>query len=491
METKRIVEGCRALRRASSSTRMSPADLSAADLARAFRGRTLSPVEVTEDALARLDRFEPAVGAFVHVDREGARAAARASEARWTTGAPLSDLDGVPATVKDNIAWKGLPTRKGSKAVPAEPEAEDAPAVARLREAGAVLLGKTTMPEFGWKGLSDSPLTGLTRNPWKSDRTTGGSSAGAAACAALGIGRIHLGTDGAGSVRIPAAFTGVVGLKPTYGRVPAYPLSVMGGLAHVGTLTRSVDEAALALDAIGRPDPRDLTAWPFAPPPAPAEEGVRGLRLGYSPRLGFVTRIDPEIERVVAAAAKAFVDLGAVVEEADPGFDDPIDVLNDLWFAGAALALRGVTAAQRAGMDRGLVAAAEAGARLDAASLVERQNVTRLALARTMHAYHARYDALLTPQMPCAAIPFGADAPPPGFGGVADWGDAWTNWSPFTYPFNITQQPAIGVPCGRTREGLPVGLQIVGPRAADGRVLRIARAFEAARPFAPIEAPRA
>lgn len=467
-----------------------PTDLDAFALARAYANRTLSPVEMAAAALARLDRFEPDINAFVMVDRDGVMAAARASEARWIAGAPASRLDGVPATIKDNIAWKGQPTRKGSAAVPASPEPEDAPAVARLREAGAILLGKTTMPELGWKGLSDSPLTGLTRNPWRSDRTTGGSSAGAAACAALHIGRIHLGTDGAGSVRIPAAFTGVVGLKPTYGRVPAYPMSVMGGLAHLGPLTPTVGEAALALSIIGAPDRRDITAW--LDPPADylsgLDTGIRGVRIGFSPRLGYVTRIDPVVEQVVADAVDTLAALGAVVEAADPSFSDPVAILNDWWFAGAALALRGVTAEQKMQMDPGLIKGAEHGARIDAATLIERQNYARTALSRSMDAFHVRYDVLVTPQMPTGAIPFGADVPPPGFAGIGDWGADWTNWSPFTYPFNITQQPAISVPCGFDGDGLPVGLQIVAPRGRDDLVLRVARAFEMARPFAKCDA---
>ncbi len=469
-----------------------PTDLDAFALARAYASRILSPVETAKAALARLDRFEPVVNAFVMVDREGTMAAARASEARWVAGAPASRLDGIPATVKDNIAWAGLPTRKGSAAIPAFPEPEDSPAVARLREAGAILLGKTTMPELGWKGLSDSPLTGLTRNPWRTDRTTGGSSAGAAACAALGVGRIHLGTDGAGSVRIPAAFTGIVGLKPTYGRVPAYPMSVMGGLAHIGPLTRTVSEAALVLSIIGAPDRRDITAW-LDPPHDYTQEiegGIRGVRVGFSPRLGYVTRINPAVERVVADAVGALASLGAVVEHVDPGFADPVAILNDWWFAGAALALRGVTAEQCARMDAGLLRVAEIGAEIDAATLIERQNYARTTLSRSMEAFHARYDALVTPQMPTGAIPFGADVPPDGFADISDWGSEWTNWSPFTYPFNITQQPAISVPCGFDGDGMPVGLQIIAPRGRDDIVLRLARAFEEARPFARIDVPR-
>ena len=228
--------------------------LSGSDLLRLYRRRDLSPVEVVHDALARIDRFEPQINAFVAVDSDGALAAARASQARWARGEPQGLLDGLPATVKDNIDVKGLPSRKGSLTTSAAPAAADAPAVARLRKQGAIVLGKTTLPEYGWIGVCHSPLTGVTRNPWNRERTPGGSSGGAAAAALLNLGVLHLGTDGAGSIRIPAAFTGVFGIKPSYGRVPAYPASPFTVLAHQGPLTRTVTDAALMLSVIGGPD---------------------------------------------------------------------------------------------------------------------------------------------------------------------------------------------------------------------------------------------
>lgn len=465
----------------------------ASQLHEAFKKRTLSPVEVTKALFERIDTVEAAINAFVLVDRDGAMAAAKDSEARYHRGEALGPADGIAATVKDNINLKGFPCRKGSKATPDVAEPFDAPSVARLREAGAVILGKTTMPEFGWKGLSDSPLTGLTRNPWRLDRTTGGSSAGAAACAALGLGRIHLGTDGAGSLRIPGSFTGVVGFKTTHGLVPAYPVSVMGELAHVGALTASLADQALALSVISGPDRRDILAWTKAPLDARAmlDKGVKGLRIGFSPRFGYVTRIDAEIEKSVAEAVRVFETLGAHVEEADPGFADPVGILDDLWFSGAALALSGIAATARAEMDKGLVDAAQRGSKVSGARVIEQLLYGRGALIHTMHAYHDRYDLLVTPQMPTVALPFAGDMPPKGFAGVADWGDDWTQWSPFTYPFNITQAPAISVPCGLNREGLPIGLQIVGRHGEDAAVLIAARAFETAKPFPRIAAPRA
>ncbi len=461
-------------------------------LRRQFTRRALSPVEVTKNLLARIDASESAINAFVFIDREGALVAAHASEQRYAKGAAIGPADGIAATVKDNLSLKGFPKRNGSLATSDAPEAFDAPAVARLREAGVVILGKTTMPEFGWKGLSDSPLTGLTRNPWRLDRTTGGSSSGAAACAALGLGHIHLGTDGAGSLRIPAAFTGVVGFKTTHGRVPAYPISVMGELAHVGAITRSTSDQALALSLITAPDRRDFLAWTdkALDRRGRLEGGITGLKIGFSPRLGHVSKIDPEIETSVAAAARVFEELGAHVEEADPRMSDPRDILNDLWFAGAALALRAFKDSDRAVMDPGFLAAALRGQGVSGATVLERLLVARGQLIQAFHDYHDRYDLLLTPQMSTVALPFGNNMPPPGFAGVAAWGDEWTEWSPFTYPFNITQAPAISLPCGLNSEGLPIGLQLVGRLREDETVLIAARAFEKASPFARIDSPR-
>src|SRR5437588_7154607 len=261
---------------------------SAEALADLYRRKALSPVEAAEILFARIEALQPKLNAFCIVDRNGALAAARASEQRWRQGVPLSALDGVPVTIKDLVLMRGFPTLRGSKLIdPAQDWSEDGPAVARLREAGAVIMGKTTTPEFGWKALGDSPLTGITRNPWDLSRTPGGSSAGAAAACAAGIGPLHVGSDGAGSIRIPSAFTGVFGLKPSFGRVPAHPPSPMGLLAHIGPMTRTVADAALLLTVLAGPDHRD----PYALPPDDKnylpglEEGVRGWRIAYSPTL--------------------------------------------------------------------------------------------------------------------------------------------------------------------------------------------------------------
>ncbi len=451
----------------------------ATELIAAYRAKTLSPVEATQAALARIDAHNERLNAFCLVDHEGALAAARESEARWAKGAPLGLVDGVPASVKDLVLTRGWPTLRGSKTVAADqPWGEDAPAVARLREHGAVLLGKTTSCEYGWKGVTDNPLTGITRNPWNPERTPGGSSGGAAAAVAAGMGPLAIGTDGGGSIRIPCGFTGLVGIKATYGRVPVYPASTFGTLSHLGPMTRTVADAALMLSVMAGADARDWLALP-----APAgdwlgglEDGVEGLRVAFSADLGYV-RVDPEIATLVAAAAETFDALGATVEAVDPGFANPQESFRVLWYAGAANLLRTIGADERQRMDPGLVAIAGEGARLSALDLLAAETA-RAALGIRMSAFLDDYDLLLTPTLPLAAFAAGEEVPPGS--GL----ERWFEWAPFSYPFNLTGQPAATVPCGFTSDGLPAGLHIVGPRHGEARVLRAAQAFQAARPAA-------
>jgi aspartyl-tRNA(Asn)/glutamyl-tRNA(Gln) amidotransferase subunit A len=452
--------------------------LTAVELVERYRGRSLSPVEAAAVALERIERLNPVLNAFCLVDAESTLAQARDSEARWRQGKPLSALDGVPVSVKDVILTRGWPTLRGSKTVDADgPWNDDAPAVARLREAGAVLLGKTTTPEFGWKGVTDSPLTGVTRNPWNARKTPGGSSGGAAAAVAAGLGPLALGTDGGGSIRIPCAFTGLFGLKPTFGRVPFWPASPMGTVAHMGPIARSVADAVLMLNVISRPDARDWAALPHDPRDhgAGIEDGVRGLRIAYSADLGYV-RVDREVAALVKKAVATFSELGAIVEERDPGFESPAEIFARHWFPGAAWVVRGVPAGKRRLIDKGLLAVAKLGERFTSVDHADAAT-KRAALGALMGRFHERYDLLVTPTLPIAAFDAGRDTPAP-----ARSAKSWTDWTPFTYPFNLTQQPAASIPCGRTRAGLPVGLHIVGPRLADARVLRAARAFERAHP---------
>jgi aspartyl-tRNA(Asn)/glutamyl-tRNA(Gln) amidotransferase subunit A len=451
--------------------------LSATELLGLYRRRELSPVEATRAVLERIEAQNPAINAYCLVRADEALAAARASERRWAAGEPAGLVDGVPASVKDLLLTSGWPTLRGSRATDvAGPWTVDAPAVARLREHGAVLLGKTTTPEWGWKAVTDSPLTGVTRNPWDLNRTPGGSSGGAAAAVASGLGPLALGTDGAGSIRIPASFCGIVGLKPTQGRVPVYPPSAFGTLSHVGPMARTVADAALLLDVIGTPDSRDSLALDRRPEvPELAAARVSGLRVAYSPALGYA-QVDPEVAAAVQAAVTALESCGAHVTVADPGFASPIATLNVLWYAGAAAIVDDIPAERRRLVDPGLAEVASEGRQYSAPDYV-RALRERAALGIAMGAFHERYDLLVTPTEPIVAFAAGTEVPE----GSAD--PRWPCWTPFTYPFNLSHQPAATVPCGFSAAGLPIGVQVVGARHADSLVLSACAAIEAALPW--------
>lgn len=450
-----------------------PTELTAIELIDGYRRGDLSPVEAARAVLRAIEERDHELNAFVRVDRDRAVASARASEARWREGAPLGPGDGVPVSVKDLFWTEGWPTLRGSRLI-AEDRAwtQDAPCTARLRETGAVLLGKTTTPEFGWKGVTDSLRHGSTGNPRAPELTPGGSSGGSAAAVGAGMGPWSVGTDGGGSVRIPAAFTGTTALKPTYGLVPLHPASPFGTLAHAGPMTRTVADAALLLDIITGFDARD---WSALPTPHGSfldgiDGGVRGLRVAYSPALGSGCN-DPEIEALVRAAAGRFEALGAEVEEVDPGFEDPVEAYRTLWFAGAAKVLEAYGPDAIEEVDPGLRRSIRERGEISASDYLAATSV-RMELGTTMGRFHETHDLLLTPTLPIPAFARGSDAP-------EGWPDPdWTSWTPYTYPFNLTQQPAMSVPCGFTQAGLPAGLQIIGARHADRLVLRAARAYE-------------
>ena len=449
----------------------------ATELVEAFRTKSLSPVEVAQAVVARIEKLNPVFNAFNLVS-DRIVDDAKASEARWMSGQPKGLLDGVPVSIKDIILTKGWPTLRGSKTIdPKGPWNDDAPATARLREHGAVLLGKTTTPEFGWKGVTDSPLTGVTRNPWNKAKTPGGSSGGAAAAVAAGMGPLAVGTDGGGSIRIPCGFSGLFGIKASFGRVPAWPLSPFGTVAHVGPMTRSVTDAALMLNVLAQPDARDWHALPYEPRDwrTGLEQGIADLRIAYSPNLGYA-KVEPEVASIVKAAVCVFEELGAKVEERNPGFEDPAPLFMTHWFSGAAFLLKGIPKEKHKLIDPGLVEMAEQGEKITAHALLDAQ-LKRGALGAHMNLFHRDYDLLVTPTLAIPAFDAGKE--------VADkmLQSRWTDWTPFTFPFNLTQQPAASIPCGLTKAGLPVGLQLVGPRYADALVLRAARAFESARPI--------
>ncbi|MBM3570695.1 MAG: amidase [Alphaproteobacteria bacterium] len=443
-----------------------------------YRTRKLSPVEATKAALRRIARHDRALNAYCLVDEKGALKAARESEKRWAKGKPCGLVDGVPTSIKDLILTKGWPTLRGSLTVdPKGPWRDDAPCVARLREHGAVLLGKTTTPEFGWKGVTDSALTGITRNPWDLRMTPGGSSGGAAAAVAAGMGQLAIGTDGGGSIRIPSSFSGIVGIKAQFGRVPAWPASPFGTVAHVGPMTRTVADTALMLSVIAEPDARD---WFSLAPDAidfrrGIDKGIKGLSIAYSADLGG-RKVDREVAAIVAAAVKRLAALGARIEAVDPAIGDPGPVFQTLWFAGAANALGSLAKAKFAKVEKRLQEVVTMGRRI---ALAEYQAAmtARAAIGSTMRQFHQRHALLATPMVAVPAFEAGRLVPRDSDG------RDWPAWTPFSFPFNLTGQPAITVPCGFTKAGLPVGLQLVGPPFGEALVLRAAEAYQRAYPL--------
>jgi aspartyl-tRNA(Asn)/glutamyl-tRNA(Gln) amidotransferase subunit A len=448
---------------------------SATQLVALYRDKNLSPVEVLAETLRRLESYEGALNAFVLYDPEAAMSQARASEARWQRGAPQGLLDGVPVAVKDTVLTVGWPRLVGSRAIdPNQAWNEDSPAVARLRAHGAVMFGKTTTPEFGWKPLTDSPLSGITRNPWDLERTPGGSSGGSAAAVLAGICPLAVGTDAGGSIRIPAAFCGIFGLKPTFGRVAVYPPSAFGDVAHVGPMARTVEDAALMLDAIKGPDSRDWHSLPddgVAYREGSREVSLKGKRVALSVTLG-LAEPDPAVRAAVERAAEMFRGLGAEVEPADPFPQPPLGIFEPLARAAFWALLRALPPEASAVMDSGLVALCRSGEAVTQEEYVGAV-ARRAALGQTLRQFFDRYDLLLAPTMPVPAAY--AEARSDGRPNPGNFPD----WMPYTPPFNLTKNPAASISCGFA-DGLPVGLQVVGPLYGDLAVLQACRAYEAA-----------
>ncbi len=448
-----------------------PAALDATELLAAFAAKRLSPLEALQAVTERIARRNPEINAFAVMNPQALQAA-RASAARWAHGGPLGALDGVPVSVKDLIDVAGLPTRRGSRTSDAAPQLADAPLVRALRAAGAVLIGKTTTTEFGWKSPGDCPLHGMTRNPWDGAHTPGGSSSGAAAACAAFFGPLHVGTDAGGSIRIPAAWSGVVGLKPSFGRVPQWPLGAFGHVAVAGPMTRSVGDAALMLSVMAGFDAAD----PFClPEPVQdfgleLEAGVAGLRVGVLMHPGFAARVDTDGLAALDTARQILAQQGAIVTDLAVALPDMSAVFEKIWGVALARAVDGVAAVKRGLLEPGLRAVA---ARFCATSGLEVMQAEALRVSAAHAMAGLAVEAILCPCVPqCAPLAEAEIADP-----VAA---LMQDWAPWTFLFNMTRQPAISLPMGVNAAGLPVAVQIAAPLYRDDMVLRVARALERA-----------
>jgi aspartyl-tRNA(Asn)/glutamyl-tRNA(Gln) amidotransferase subunit A len=459
--------------------------LSALDLRERYRRRDLSPVEVTETILRRIDRLNPRLTAFITVTPEFALEHAQAAERAYAPGGDPGPLAGIPISIKDLTPTKGIRTTRGSLLYADWIPDEDPPFVERVYAAGAVMLGKTNTPEYGWKADSGNRLVGPTHNPWRHGKTAGGSSGGAASAVAAGLGPLAQGSDGGGSVRIPSSFCGIFGLKPSANLVPQYPPSAFGDLSHLGPMTRTVRDAALLLDVTAGADPRDRLSWSSDVDHLAACDGdIAGLRIAWSPNLGYAT-VEPAVLDATARAARRFEELGCRVEEVDPGLENPDDIWAKLWASGSAALHLDDLDRIRDKIDPGRIGFIEYGGTLNGPEVAALQ-IRRNAYYQAMRTFMERYDLLLTPTLGRTAFTAGDNGPAELCGRPLA---TPMDWTPFCHPFNLTGQPAATVPCGFDADGLPIGLQIVGRWHDDAAVLRAAAAFEAVAPWAHLRPP--
>ncbi len=449
--------------------------LSAAELGAAYRQRALSPVEVTQAVIEHIAAWEPALCATYLFRPEHALEQARASEARWARGAPQSALDGVPLTLKDNIATAGDPMPLGTAAVGEAPMPADAPAAARLREAGAVLVTKTTMPDYGMLSSGLSSIHATARNPWDLSRTPGGSSAGAGSAAAAGYGPLHLGTDIGGSIRLPASWCGIFGLKPSLGRVPIDP-PYTGRAA--GPMTRTVQDAALMMQVLSLPDVRDTMSLPYQAIEwhrfDAGAERLRGLRIGLLMDAGCGLPVDPEVRSAVEAAAQKMAAAGAIVEPMKPFLTrEMLDGMDHFWRLRSHVDMKALPADKKARVLPYIQQWADSAAGMGGEAVFRAQHQFYLTRQATVAACSA-FDYVISPTAPNLPAP-------------AEWaGPTNDSLKPlehiaFTVPFNMSEQPAASVNCGYAANGLPIGLQIAGVRFDDLGVLQVARAWEIIR----------
>ncbi len=453
--------------------------LSITSLVDKFRRHELSPVEATKAALSQIERHDSAINAFTLVTEDRALAAAKESERRWLNNEPLSAFDGIPLSVKDIFMVSGLPFRRGSLTTPTQPVAENAPIVDRVIEGGASIIGLTTTPEFGAGPVTISPLTGITRNPWDTTKGSGGSSGGASAGIAAGMGQVALASDAGGSARIPSALCGVVGFKGTGGRVPSYPTSAAGTMAVPGPITRSVEDAAIMLDALAKPDLRDVETLPlpesFSYSAQLSRRDLKPLRIAFTTTLNYAPLVDAEVADAVRKAALQFETLGAVVEEAHPQVSNPLDTFTTIFYAGISHALRNISPENYELLSEQVRDAVVKGRALPLVDYMAAQDQRR-AFSRVMEAFFSDYDLLLMPTV--ATTAFDAERyVPKEFEHLGNT----RSWTPFAYAMNLSQQPALTIPCGINQAGLPIGLQIVGPRFSDLLVLQAGYLFEQVR----------
>lgn len=442
--------------------------MSAKSLAVAIANRKVSPVEAVEAALKRIEETEPQLNAFVQVDLDGARAAARDAEKTVMSGEPLGPLHGLPVSVKDLIDVKGLKATYGSLTLKDAVAFADAPSVERLRAGGAIIIGKTTTSEFGYRGYTNSLVHGNTRNPWNLQRTPGGSSGGAVASVAAGVSALALGTDGGGSIRAPSSLTGVVGIKANFARIPVWPASATPTLAHVGPIARTVDDASLLLSVCAGPDPRDPFSLMSPIGEVPTPNALRELRIAFSPTLGYA-RVEAQVAQAVAAAVQKLRMVFPNTELVEQVCPDEGEILAAEFIGGCSARLGDTVDDAPELIDPPLLAAIKS-FRSTATDRLMRLLRRRLQHRERMRSFFERFDLLLTPATPCTAWDIDRGLPPGHEDAIV--------WSYFTYPFNLTGQPAGSLPCGLSQEGLPIGLQFVAPLAAEARLIGAMRAAE-------------
>ena len=461
---------------------------SAIDLARLVASKQVSIVEVTDLFYRRIDELNPKLNAYLALCPDQALAQAQTAQEEVQRGQPLGPLHGIPVSIKDLEMSKGIPTTVGSALFKDRTPDIDSVVVERVRQAGAIILGKTNTPEFGLSGTTENRLGDACRNPWDTQRTPGGSSGGAAAALVAGLCTLATGSDGGGSIRIPASFSGVFGIKPSQGRVPRYggygrPAS--NQFSQSGPMSRTVRDSALLLQVLAGPDPRDATCMREPPPDFMAEldQGVQGWRIAWSRDLGYAP-VDPEVARITEQAAYVFAELGAAVEEADLTIEDPFPAFWDVFATASYTSYQHLLQDHQKDFSEYALRAFEHGASVSGADF-SRALLRVDQLRRQMEEFFDRYDLLLTPTMAVAAFPI--DEQPAVIGGREV--DPFWGYLPFTFPINMTGQTASSVPCGFSAEGMPIGLHIVGPRGAEARVLRASAAFEEARPWAGQQPP--